>query len=88
MSIGVWAQAAIFTQVWVSRYETYRFSAGRRVINGHPGFGASQQGGVGTLKKLVPLSSIEGRDHRFKSLNKDNLLHCNKILNCKKKMSE
>ena len=28
MSIGVWAQVAIFTQVWVSRYETYRFSTG------------------------------------------------------------
>ena len=28
MSIGLWAQEAIFTQVWVSRYETYRFSAG------------------------------------------------------------
>ena len=26
MSVGVWAQEAIFTQVWVSRYETYRFS--------------------------------------------------------------
>ena len=28
MSIGLWAQEAIFTQVWVSRYETSRFSAG------------------------------------------------------------
>ena len=28
MSIGVWAQVAIFTQVWISRCETYRFSAG------------------------------------------------------------
>ena len=28
VSIGLWAQEAIFTRVWVSRYETYRFSAG------------------------------------------------------------
>ena len=28
MSIDLWAQQAIFTQVWVSRYETSRFSAG------------------------------------------------------------
>ena len=27
MSIGLWAQEASFTQVWVSRYETSRFSA-------------------------------------------------------------
>ena len=41
---------------------------------------------MGTPKKLVPLSSLEGRDHRFESFNKDNLLHCNKILNCKKNL--
>ena len=28
MGIGLWAHEAIFTQVWVSRYETYRFSVG------------------------------------------------------------
>ena len=28
MSIVVWAQVAIFTQIWVSRYETCRFSTG------------------------------------------------------------
>ena len=28
MSIDTGAQVAIFTQVWVSRCETYRFSAG------------------------------------------------------------
>ena len=28
MGIGLWAQEAIFTQVFVSRYETCRFSAG------------------------------------------------------------
>ena len=28
VSIGLWAQEAIFTQVWVSRYETCRYSVG------------------------------------------------------------
>ena len=28
VSIGLWAQEAIFTQIWVLRYETSRFSAG------------------------------------------------------------
>ena len=28
VSIGLWAQETIFTQVWVSRYEICRFSAG------------------------------------------------------------
>ena len=28
MSIRLWAQEAIFTQVWVSQYERYRFSVG------------------------------------------------------------
>ena len=43
MSIDAGAQEVISTQVWVSRYETYRFSVGLRVVNGHPGFWASQK---------------------------------------------
>ena len=35
MSIGLGAQEAIFTQVWVSRYETCIFSEGLRVVNEH-----------------------------------------------------
>ena len=35
---------AIFTQLCVSRYEMCIFSAGLRVVNGTPGFGASHNG--------------------------------------------
>ena len=28
VSIGLWAEEAIFTHVWISRYETYRFFRG------------------------------------------------------------
>ena len=31
-----------FTHVWVSCYETNRFSMGGRVVNGPPGVGVSQ----------------------------------------------
>ena len=41
MSIGVWAQVAIFTWVWVSRYETYRFPRVDGLSTDTSGFEAS-----------------------------------------------
>ena len=41
MSINEGAQVAIFTQVWVSRYEMYRFFRGLTGYQPTPGFGAS-----------------------------------------------